>query len=111
MATKRPRLTMLKPRIATLNTGRVAPLKTRSASLRWSGRKLQEWRERILAREPLCRHCNEVGRTTIATEVDHIVPLEDRGTYEDSNAQPLCGDCHKAKTAKDRGYKPKLAGG
>lgn len=72
---------------------------------RWTGEKLQRWRTRILAAEPLCRHCDQAGRVKAAEEVDHIVPLEDGGTYDDSNAQPLCKDCHKVKTAKDRGYK------
>lgn len=72
---------------------------------RWTGRKLTEWRRRILDREPLCRHCKEQGRVTEAEEVDHIQPLEYGGTYADENVCPLCIPCHKAKTAKDRGYK------
>ena len=71
---------------------------------RWTGRKLTEWRKRVLAREPLCRPCREAGRVTVATELDHVVPLELGGTYDDSNICPICGPCHLAKTAKDRGY-------
>ena len=76
-----------------------------TAHKRWTGRKLQEWRERILRAEPLCRACAAKGLTTVAREVDHLVPLEFGGTYDDANANPLCVPCHKAKTAKDRGYK------
>ena len=76
-----------------------------SADKRWSGRKLVEWRKSILMREPLCRHCQEAGRVTLAQEIDHIIPLEDGGTYDSENAQPLCRACHVVKTAKDRGYK------
>jgi 5-methylcytosine-specific restriction enzyme A len=72
---------------------------------RWTGEKLQRWRKRILSAEPLCRHCAQKGKVTEAEEVDHIRSLEDGGTYEDSNAQPLCKPCHKVKTAKDRGYR------
>lgn len=72
-----------------------------SVATRWSGRKLQEWRARILANEPLCRHCKAKGLVVVAREVDHEVPLEAGGTYDDSNAQPLCVDCHKAKTAEE----------
>lgn len=109
------RLTTLKPRLGTLG----GPLKTLSsggrksgsAGIRWTGRKLQQWRERILQREPLCRHCAEQNRTTIAEVVDHIQPLEHGGSYDDANAQPLCRPCHAIKTAKDRGYRTKPTGG
>ncbi|MGP1666977.1 MAG: HNH endonuclease [Rhodanobacter sp.] len=74
---------------------------------RWAGRKLTEWRQRVLAHEPLCRHCYENGRVSVAEEIDHIIPLEFGGTYDDGNVCPLCVDCHKAKTARDRGYKVK----
>jgi 5-methylcytosine-specific restriction protein A len=100
------RLTTLKPRLSTLRPT-LMTLKTPAADRRWSGRKLTDWRKRILEREPLCRHCNQAGRTSIATEIDHIVPLSLGGTYEDSNVCPLCGPCHKAKTAKDMGYRAK----
>jgi len=101
-------LKTLKPRLAILGTkveslGRTVR-RPGSAGIRWTGRKLQDWRNRILEREPLCRHCAEKGLVTVAHEVDHIVPLESGGTYSDDNAQPLCTPCHKAKTALDRGY-------
>jgi 5-methylcytosine-specific restriction protein A len=102
----RPRLTTLKPRLSTLTTNRLSTLKSPAAQRRWSGWQLQQWRKRILEKEPLCRHCDQAGRTTIATEVDHILPLSQGGDYNDANACPLCGPCHKAKTAKDMGYKP-----
>ena len=82
-----------------------------SADKRWTGAKLQAWRLRILRAEPLCRHCAAKGLVVVAQEVDHIIPLEKGGTYEDSNAQPLCIPCHQAKTAQDRGYKPRQACG
>ncbi len=102
----KPRLKTLKSNLTTL-PNRLQPLsgvgrRPGSAGLRWSGRKLQEWRARILGREPLCRHCNEKGITRRAQEVDHIVPLGQGGTYDDDNACPLCTDCHKAKTARER---------
>jgi 5-methylcytosine-specific restriction endonuclease McrA len=75
-----------------------------SKHLRWTGRKLGNWRKLILSAEPLCRHCAKQGKTTVATEVDHIKPLESGGDYSVDNAQPLCHDCHVKKTAKDRGY-------
>jgi 5-methylcytosine-specific restriction enzyme A len=97
LTTLKPRLQTLKPAIRTAGT----------AAARWTGRKLTEWRQRILAQEPLCRPCNEAGRVTVATEIDHIVPLENGGGYDESNVQPICTHCHQAKTARDRGYRVK----
>lgn len=58
-------------------------------------------RARILRKEPLCRHCEIAGRHTLATEVDHIVPLRAGGTHDDHNLQPLCKSCHSRKTATE----------
>lgn len=55
----------------------------------------------MLKAEPLCRLCLARGRPVPATEVDHITPKVLGGSDQDSNLQPLCGDCHKAKTAKE----------
>jgi 5-methylcytosine-specific restriction enzyme A len=77
---------------------------------RISGRALQTLRNRILNDEPLCRSCTSKGKVTAATEIDHIIPLSKGGTYDDENLQPLCAECHKAKTARDTGrtYKPAI---
>src|SRR5574343_544961 len=65
------------------------------------GADWQKLRAIVLASEPLCRHCNAQGRTTAATQVDHIVPIERAPQLRlvRSNLQPLCDDCHGAKTA------------
>ena len=62
-------------------------------------------RRLVLTREPLCRTCRGAGRTTVATEVDHIVPLKaGGGTGANlSNLQPLCKPCHSSKTIAERG--------
>ena len=65
------------------------------------GRGLQRERKRVLEAEPYCRHCTAKGLSTIATEVDHVTPLYKGGKDERSNRQPLCHDCHKAKTYRD----------
>lgn len=57
----------------------------------------REWREVILARDPICCRC---GRKP-STIADHIVPLEDGGTWELSNGQGLDGRCHAIKTGED----------
>lgn len=69
-----------------------------NARRRVTGRRLQADRRRLFSGEPLCRACHSVGRVTLATERDHIVPLSEGGADEPSNIQPLCGECHKEKT-------------
>lgn len=55
-------------------------------------------RRAVLFDEPLCRRCGEV-----ATDVDHIVPIEDGGAKLDrSNCQPLCGPHHGQKTRREQ---------
>jgi 5-methylcytosine-specific restriction protein A len=78
--------------------------KAGSAGKRWTGRKLMEWRRSIFMHEPMCRHCSTTARPVLAQEIDHITPLSKGGTYAPNNVQPLCKDCHAAKTATERGY-------
>lgn len=48
-----------------------------------------------LSTEPTCRYCKEQGRTTLATEVDHIVPWRRGGAkWDQANLQSLCKPCH-----------------
>lgn len=65
----------------------------------------ERWRRIRLSKlqsEPLCRMCLSAGMTVPATVVDHIKPIEDGGTHEESNLQPLCKRCHDAiKTPSD----------
>jgi 5-methylcytosine-specific restriction protein A len=39
-------------------------------------------------------------------DIDHVLPLSKGGEDVDSNVQPLCKACHKAKTAIDFGKRP-----
>ena len=53
--------------------------------------------------EPNCRTCRVEGRTTAATEVDHVVPISEGGALLDlANTQSLCVDHHADKSAADR---------
>lgn len=65
------------------------------ALARWSS-----LRESQLSAEPLCRHCAAAGRTTPATDVDHVTPHRgDPALFWDSrNLQSLCKACHSRKT-------------
>lgn len=67
------------------------------------GRAAVAARRRYLAdpRNVLCRRCAEDGRTSAATEVDHIVPLALGGPDTDDNKQPLCTEHHRAKSRDD----------
>src|SRR5688572_4286356 len=66
--------------------------------------RLREW----FVRQPenvLCRMCQAAGRTTLTTEVDHVIPfngLRDPLRLAVSNLQGLCADCHRKKTAGRR---------
>ena len=69
------------------------------------GRMLQRMRANVLIHNPLCIECQSIGRTTAATQVDHIVALVNGGQDSVSNMQALCDECHRLKTADDLGNK------
>ena len=71
------------------------------ATPRLRGRANQRRREALFAREPLCRACVAHGRVTVATIRDHIAPLAEGGSETIDNEQPLCDECHTAKTAEE----------
>lgn len=94
-------VTMLKPRLQTLQAKKTAPL-TVSETQRTRGRAWVERRARIMRRDcGLCQECRRRGRLTAAVACDHITPLWDGGTDDDDNLQALCKDCHDAKTAAE----------
>ena len=54
-----------------------------------------------LARSPLCVWCSAVGKTVVATDVDHIQPIKQGGAALDpENFRSLCRSCHSAVTAR-----------
>ena len=69
------------------------------SSARWKA-----LRARLLRDEPVCRACAAAGRTELATQVDHVVPVRVRPdlAYDLSNCAPLCTVCHAAKSASER---------
>lgn len=71
------------------------------STARLRGRAGVKQRLRRLQAEPICRLCAERDRVTVATVPDHIIPLGDGGTDDDSNIQCLCDDCHLIKTAAE----------
>jgi 5-methylcytosine-specific restriction protein A len=64
------------------------------------------WRKRraeLLRREPLCRYCLRVGRTTEATVADHVEPHKGDPIKFLGPIQPLCKTCHDSVKAKEEG--------
>lgn len=82
------------------STGRAAHgwVKDANAPERITGRKLQRLRLELMRRQPLCAECTKRGVVRPTTQRDHIVPLAQGGTEDDSNIQGLCDDCHDAKS-------------
>jgi 5-methylcytosine-specific restriction protein A len=61
-------------------------------------------RKTQLAREPLCRYCQQLGRITPATVADHVIPHRgDVVSFYSGALQSLCAPCHSgAKQAEER---------
>lgn len=68
------------------------------------GRAGQADRQRRLKRTcGLCEHCQAKSRATLATVVDHIVPLALGGPDSDANTRNLCDPCHAEATSAQFG--------
>jgi 5-methylcytosine-specific restriction protein A len=72
-----------------------------------------EWdklRDRYMREHPLCAHCLAMKpqRVTEAAHLDHVTPKAKGGTDADENLQALCKACHKLKTLRDRGVRPRV---
>lgn len=95
------KLSTLKPRLQT-GGGRVAvhaPQRpeTEVRKRGWAG--VQD-RIRIRRRDGgQCQACKRAGVFALGGPVDHIVPLWEKGSDDDSNKELLCVPCHEAKTA------------
>lgn len=76
-----------------------------SSSKRGYGYRWQKAREGYLRHHPLCAEHERRGEFVQATIVDHIIPHKgDKELFWDSsNWQPLCKQCHDAKTAREDG--------
>lgn len=60
-------------------------------------------RASYLSMHPLCKVCELKGRTTLATEVHHVVPIESKAgrlqdmhalAFDPNNLKALCKACH-----------------
>lgn len=98
------RLQTLKPRLATSSLSRVKVLDTKAgATERIRGGAWMKTRQRVaLAHGYRCASCGCVWVSS-RDQIDHAIPLEQGGSNDDSNLQPLCNTCHEAKTAAEAG--------
>ena len=73
---------------------------------RLRGRAGQKQRDRRLKRtNDLCEDCQAEGRVTLATIVDHIVPLSKGGPDTDENTRNLCDEHNHKRTAEQFGFR------
>lgn len=91
------RLKTLKPRLQTM--GARVKTATIAETVRLRGWAWQQIRNRIMERDAgLCQPSLRAGLVVVATEVDHIVPLQRGGTDDDRNLQAISTEPHRAKT-------------
>ena len=77
----------------------------KSTTDRGYGHDWRRVRDAVIASEPLCRHCAAKGLSVLATQVDHIQPIERAPHLRlvRSNLQSLCTTCHNRKTNGETG--------
>jgi len=92
-----------------------------NSAQRGYGSRWRDYRERFLARYPLCgmrpgqarlaagftewSKCKAGGFLVPATRVDHILPVagaQDARFWDAANHQALCERCHNSKTSRER---------
>ena len=93
------RLMTIKPRVAVMPGRGLATAQTPS-EMRITGRRLQDRRLRLWARDPRCASCRKLTDFN-AFHLDHVVALVNGGPDTDENCQVLCIECHKTKTSSD----------
>lgn len=68
----------------------------------YSSKRWQTTRRHVLHEHPLCQ-CPNPACTEIATDVDHITPIEQGGDpWARANLQALAASCHSRKTRQEQ---------
>lgn len=67
-------------------------------------RRWQKLRLVFLSKHPLCQKCQEAGRLTPATEVHHIISVNNGGSDRDENLMALCKPCHSKITREEMNF-------
>lgn len=77
-----------------------------SSSARGYDAVWRKLRKVYLIKNPLCVFCEEEGKLTPATVVDHIVPIAQAPVLrlDPKNLRSLCKPHHDARTAKEQGF-------
>lgn len=101
------KLQTLKPKLKAIDTRTIKVLEAKAGTTpRIYGDTWGKIRQRIAKQHNYtCAHCGLIWRSHI-DQIDHIKPLEQGGSNNDSNLQPLCNQCHKVKTASERKNQP-----
>ncbi len=77
---------------------RLKPLRKRKL---YENRRWREKARRQLIAEPLCAECKRQGKTTLATDADHVEPHKGNlMAFWNGKLQSLCKKCHQEKTAR-----------
>ena len=94
------KLQRLAPRLGSMDTRRIKTLEAKAGTTpRIRGDAWMAIRRRVLVRDGYA--CQSCGIVRMDNEIDHRVPLEQGGSNDDDNLQPLCGGpdgCHARKT-------------
>lgn len=95
-------LPTLKPRLSVASLNRAPMLQAKAGTTEMErGRAWMAKRLRVaLAHNYTCANCPRIWQSH-RDHIDHRIPREQGGSNDESNLQPLCFECHKAKTADE----------
>lgn len=80
-------------------------VRDKESSKFYKSKSWKKTREQVLIRDKgLCQSCLKNKRITMASIVDHIIPLKIawEKRLDMNNLQSLCQSCHNQKTAEDK---------
>lgn len=94
-------LATLKPRLTTMTSTRIALAPKAGTTEMERGRAWMDKRRRVAAAHQYqCTTCHRAWESH-RDQIDHVIPREQGGSNDESNLQPLCNECHKAKTDQE----------